>query len=175
MFYDVLLCAVHNTCAGVHLHIQVPDMGEGKLVQATWLVAGQWYVAIGYIDDSIFFAWSQSSLQWLVNLVDKFNHLACVKANAAKGFVLAFNTSEGGQGTVTLQGVAVPRAGPNDAKRYLRVFINSSGPRHVMETAVKRVVMDLLCMLRTKHVPACIVVYMINSVIIPSTVYHAFG
>ena len=60
-------------------------------------------MAIEYIDNAIFFfAWSQTLLQQLVDLVDEFNQLAHVQANAAKGFVLALNTYNGSQGVVAL-------------------------------------------------------------------------
>ena len=80
------------------MQTRVPDADANRPLRATRVVASQRYVAIGYIDDAILFARCKEALQRVVNLVDKFNLLAHVKANAAKGFVLAFRVSDGSAG-----------------------------------------------------------------------------
>ena len=86
--------------------MQVPDVAEAAGPNDTAEVITWQYTAVGYINNKIFFARSKQALQCMVDLVDCFNSLTRIMANASKGFVVAFNMEEGG--TVTLQGVAVP-------------------------------------------------------------------
>ena len=199
-YYDPLLCVLQERFAGVQIdahagirfhderdpppenptkkqamayHKQVP---KNRVMDEPQRVLGSANAtAVAYMDDLVVYATSRAELEQMMALIAEFNALARVRANAAKGAVLVL-----GEGPVNnldplmASGVAVPWV-PTAAQggfRYLGVWIDRDFTDKPSIEATRKELARAHHMLRRATVPAKIVAYILNSVVMPAMLYR---
>jgi ribonuclease HI len=198
VFYDVCLTAVHNLALANRASpppIPLPDPIGHRGVVGVELVAaagmarqnGVWsaplrtlaikiVAGVAYMDDLALYANSGEELQEAADLVASFNALARIRANPAKGAVLALNPPPGGRVAVVSRDLAgavqdVPWV-PASGFRYLGVWIDSNMSGKVAVTKAVAEVVSAAKTLRRRMVPAKLAAYLVNAVVAPAFLYR---
>jgi hypothetical protein len=175
VFYDVLLCALNNDPAirGVEIKATAGPRAYSPPVD----VLGSFTTcAVAYMDDAAFFSTNRNELQAVVAKVDEFNALTNVRANAAKGCVLAAlqgKAAPSDDERIMANGAPVSWVPRTKESRYLGIWVD--GRRNHDGAAVNAAAKEAekaVRVLRGRFLPSEVTVWLLNVCVIPAIVYR---
>ncbi|KAL7748779.1 hypothetical protein RI367_005934 [Sorochytrium milnesiophthora] len=172
VIYDPALCAADEICLGVTMKASY-TIDVGNTEQHTEQVR---VVGLAYVDDSTWFSTSAEDMTRLLALVDDFNRITNIRANPAKGAIMALNVPRADRHTVfRANNVVVPRKGPTDCVRSLGVFMTADGRGRAAATQVREYMRQAVAVMSPKLITARQATYILNSVVLPSVAYRFKG
>ena len=133
--------------------------------------------AVAYMDDAVFYATSREELQQVMDVVGEFNAVARVRANAAKGAVLALERGRAVRPDaeqLVAAGAAVPwvPTAADGGFRYLGVWVDATYDGAAGVVAAGRELSRARASLHRRRLPPKVVAYILNSVIAPALLYR---
>ncbi|KAL7745940.1 hypothetical protein RI367_008749 [Sorochytrium milnesiophthora] len=172
VIYDPAFCAADEICLSVTMKASYTiDVGNTEQHMEQVRVVG-----LAYVDDSTWFSTSAEDMTRLLELVDDFNRVTNIRANPAKGAIMALNVPRADRHTVfRANNVMVPRKGPTECVRSLGVFMTADGRGRAVATQVREYMRQAVAVMSPKLTTARQATYILNSVVLPSVAYRFKG